>query len=268
MKTRNIGLAALVIAVVAISECRSNDATTAETKNPVAVTAPSGDSTAAQTNPAAGKETTGGAAASQSNPAPAKETPESPTAAPSNPVAEKETSVGKIAAEKNPVVVMETSEGSFTIELWADQAPLTVKNFLTYADEGFYDGTIFHRVIEGFMIQGGGFTPDMTQKPTKPPIKNEATAELKNVRGTISMARTGIVDSATSQFFINVKDNPSLDHRDDTQRGYGYAVFGRVIDGMDVVDKIRKVATHKVGMYGDVPVTPVVINSVKRVETK
>src|SRR5208283_1452700 len=147
----------------------------------------------------------------------------------------------------NPVVLMKTSEGLIKIELWPDKAPETVKNFLTYVDEGFYDGTIFHRVIGNFMIQGGGFTPDMKQKPTHAPVKNEASAELKNDRGTIAMARTNFVDSATGQFFINVVDNVSLNHRDNSPAGFGYAVFGKVIDGMDVVDKIKGVATSNSG---------------------
>lgn len=165
---------------------------------------------------------------------------------------------------KNPVVVMKTSEGTVRIELWPDKAPITVKNFLEYVDEGFYDGTIFHRVIENFMIQGGGFTPDMKQKSTHAPIKNEASDELKNEVGTIAMARTRELDSATSQFFVNVVNNSSLDHRDNTQAGYGYAVFGKVLDGMDVVNKIKKVPTTRVSMFQDVPAKPVVIESVKR----
>lgn len=166
--------------------------------------------------------------------------------------------------EVNPVVVMETSEGTIKIELWANKSPVTVRNFLRYTDEKFYDGTILHRVINDFMIQGGGFTPDMKQKDTHEPIKNEAAAELKNDRGTIAMARTNVVDSATAQFFINVKDNSFLNHKDSTPQGFGYAVFGRVIEGMDIVDKIKVVKTTTVGSFGDVPVKPVVINSVKR----
>ena len=135
-----------------------------------------------------------------------------------------------------------------------------MKNFLQYVDEGFYDGTIFHRIINNFMIQGGGFTQDMRQKPTHAPIRNEAAAELKNDRGTIAMARTGVVDSATAQFFINVVDNMSLNHRDNSSAGFGYAVFGKVIDGMDVVDQIKGVATSN----QDVPVKTVVIESIKR----
>jgi cyclophilin family peptidyl-prolyl cis-trans isomerase len=169
------------------------------------------------------------------------------------------------AAEKtaNPVVSMKTSEGTIKIELWADKAPQTVKNFLQYVDDGFYDGTIFHRVIPDFMIQGGGFTADMHQKPTRAPIKNEAAEELKNDRGTIAMARTMVVDSATSQFFISTKDNEFLNHKSDSPEGFGYAVFGKVIDGMDVVDKISKVQTTRVGPHQDVPAKPVVIESVK-----
>lgn len=159
---------------------------------------------------------------------------------------------------------MKTSEGTIKIELWADKAPATVKNFLEYVDEGFYDGTIFHRVIDNFMIQGGGFTPEMKQKSPHPPIKNEAAKELQNDVGTIAMARTNEVNSATSQFFINVVNNVSLNHRDETPPGFGYAVFGKVIDGMDVVNKIKKVPTTRVSMFQDVPSKPVVIESVKR----
>ena len=165
---------------------------------------------------------------------------------------------------KTPVVIMETSKGTVKIELWPDKAPITVKNFLRYTDEKFFDGTIFHRVISNFMIQGGGFTPQMQEKPTHGPIKNEARADVKNKRGTIAMARTNVVDSATAQFFINVVDNDSLNHRDETPRGFGYCVFGKVIEGMDVVDKIRDVRTTTRGPYRNVPVQPVLIQSVKR----
>lgn len=164
----------------------------------------------------------------------------------------------------NPVVIMETSEGTLKIELWADKAPGTVKNFLRYVDDGFYDGTIFHRVIADFMIQGGGMTPDMKQKKTRDPIKNEAAPELKNDRGTLAMARTQLVNSATSQFFINTVDNEFLNHKDKTPAGYGYAVFGQVIDGMDVVDQIRAVKTGSFGPHDDVPQKPVIIVSVRR----
>jgi peptidyl-prolyl cis-trans isomerase B (cyclophilin B) len=166
----------------------------------------------------------------------------------------------------HPVVIMTTSEGPVRIELWPEKAPVTVKNFLQYVDEGFYDGTIFHRVIETFMIQGGGFTPDMKQKQPHAPIKNEASADLKNARGVIAMARTNVVDSATCQFFINVVDNDMLNHRDDTTMGFGYAVFGKVIDGMETVDKIKKVPTTNAGQFQDVPAKPVVIESIKRAE--
>jgi len=163
----------------------------------------------------------------------------------------------------NPVVIMTTSKGDIKIELFKDKAPVTVENFLSYVNDGFYNGTIFHRVIPNFMVQGGGFTPDFTQKPTKPPIKNEATNGLKNERGTLAMARTQVVDSATSQFFINLVDNSFLDNG---VRDYGYAVFGKVIDGMDVVEEIAAVQTGTKGMYGDVPQEDVVIESVKVVE--
>ena len=163
-----------------------------------------------------------------------------------------------------PVVVMETSKGTIKIELWPRKTPMTVKNFLRYTDEKFYDKTIFHRVIKGFMIQGGGFTADMKQKATHDPIKNEASAELKNLRGTIAMARTGIVDSATSQFFINHADNKFLNHRDKTPRGYGYCVFGKVIEGMKVVDAIAAVRTGTQAGMANVPVETVTILSVRR----
>jgi len=169
-------------------------------------------------------------------------------------------------AISNPVVVIKTSEGAIKVELWADKAPGTVKNFLRYVDEKFYDGTVFHRVIENFMIQGGGLTATMKRKATHEPIKNEAKAELKNDRGTIAMARTSDVDSATAQFFINVKDNGFLNHRNETPEGFGYAAFGRVVEGMDVVDKIRAVKTGSVGGSQDVPLKPVTIESVRRFE--
>ena len=157
---------------------------------------------------------------------------------------------------------IETSMGSITVELDDEKAPITVKNFLDYAASGHYDGTIFHRVIDGFMIQGGGFTRAMDQKPTKAPIKNEASNGLTNKRGTIAMARTMVVDSATSQFFINLVDNDFLNFRAPTPQYYGYAVFGKVTDGMDVVDKIAKVKTGNVGPHQNVPETPVVIKKV------
>jgi peptidyl-prolyl cis-trans isomerase B (cyclophilin B) len=164
----------------------------------------------------------------------------------------------------NPKVVMETSEGTITIELWADKAPETVKNFLRYADEKFYENTIFHRVIDDFMIQGGGFGADMKGKDSYQPIRNEAAAELKNDRGTIAMARTRDIHSATCQFFINLKDNNFLNHSDNTPQGFGYAVFGKVIKGMEVVDRIGKAKTTTSGPYRDVPAKPVIIKSVER----
>lgn len=167
--------------------------------------------------------------------------------------------------KKNPVVTMETSLGNVKIELFEKEAPISVKNFLDYTKSGFFSGTIFHRVIANFMIQGGGFTTDLKQKSTKAPIKNEAENGLKNQRGTLAMARTGVVDSATAQFFINVTNNDFLNQRDKTQQGFGYAVFGKVIEGMDVVDKIAAVKTVMRG-FPDVPETPVIIKSVKVVK--
>lgn len=168
--------------------------------------------------------------------------------------------------KESPMVILETSLGNITLELDAGKAPLTVANFLSYVDSGHYNGTIFHRVIDGFMIQGGGFAPDMVQKPTAAPIKNEAANGLSNRRGTIAMARTSVVDSATSQFFINVVDNSFLDFRAPTPDRFGYCVFGRVTAGMDVVDKIRKVPTGFVAGMQDVPLQPVQILSAKRVD--
>ncbi|MEQ9508401.1 MAG: peptidylprolyl isomerase [Alloalcanivorax xenomutans] len=143
----------------------------------------------------------------------------------------------------NPLVRLQTSMGNITIELFPEQAPETVENILRYVDEGFYDGTVFHRVVPGFVIQGGGFDRDLQQKKTHAPIKNEADNGLKNERGTLSMARTSNPDSGTSQFFVNLKDNAMLDHTAPTPRGWGYAVFGKVVDGMDTVDRIAKVRT-------------------------
>jgi cyclophilin family peptidyl-prolyl cis-trans isomerase len=162
------------------------------------------------------------------------------------------------------VVTLTTTLGVIEIEVDTEKAPVSAKNFLDYVDAGFFDGTIFHRVIPDFMIQGGGFSADMAQKPVKAPIKNEAANGLKNDRGTVAMARTNVVDSATAQFFINLKDNAFLNHSSPDPRGFGYAVFGRVTKGMDVVDKIAAVPTGQHGGHGDVPKTPVVIESAKR----
>ena len=157
---------------------------------------------------------------------------------------------------------IETSMGTITLELDEGKAPATVANFAEYAKSGHYDGTVFHRVIDGFMIQGGGLTRDMNQKPTRAPIRNEAMNGLKNSRGTIAMARTMVVDSATSQFFINLVDNDFLDFTSPTPQGFGYAVFGRVTDGMEVVDAIAKVKTGFRGPHQNVPEEPVVIRKV------
>ena len=164
-------------------------------------------------------------------------------------------------AADNPVVTMTTSEGVIKLELYPEKAPHTVKNFLTYVENGFYQGTIFHRVIDNFMIQGGGFTNNMTMKETLPPIVNESANGLINKKGSISMARTQIADSATAQFFINLKDNHFLNG---TQGKAGYAVFGQVIEGMDVVDKIGKTQTGNRGRFQDVPVNSITINNAER----
>jgi peptidyl-prolyl cis-trans isomerase B (cyclophilin B) len=158
-----------------------------------------------------------------------------------------------------PQVRMETTMGAVQIELYPDKAPQTVENFLSYVNSGFYDGTIFHRVIKAFMIQGGGFDASMKQKAGQPPIQNEADNGLKNLTGTIAMARTPDPHSATSQFFINVKDNGFLDHTGQSPNGWGYCVFGRVVDGMDIVHKIEAVATTQRDGHADVPVEPVII---------
>jgi cyclophilin family peptidyl-prolyl cis-trans isomerase len=166
---------------------------------------------------------------------------------------------GKNDKPANPRVALETSLGRIVLELEAAKAPKSVENFLEYVKAGLYDGTIFHRVIPGFMIQGGGFDTGMEQRHTRAPIQNEAANGLRNARGTVAMARTGDPNSATSQFFINTVDNRFLDFKDATPRGIGYAVFGRVVEGMDVVDKIEKVRTATQGPFENVPVEPVVI---------
>ena len=159
-------------------------------------------------------------------------------------------------------ILMTTTLGSMTLELDADNAPTTVENFLSYVSNSFYDGTIFHRVISNFMVQGGGFTADMEQKATQAPIENEANNGLKNARGTIAMARTQDPHSATAQFFINVQDNDFLNHTGENMQGWGYAVFGKVTDGEDVLDKIRCVQTGSQAGHQDVPVEPIIIESV------
>lgn len=165
-------------------------------------------------------------------------------------------------------VVVETSMGNITLELFSDKAPVSVKNFLGYVDREFYDDTIFHRVIGNFMIQGGGFDQTLKKKPVESAIINEADNGLKNDKGTLAMARTNVVDSATSQFFINLKDNDFLNHRGKSPQTYGYAVFGKVIEGMDVVDKIGRVSTERKGMQQNLPKPLVIVNKVRRVEEK
>jgi cyclophilin family peptidyl-prolyl cis-trans isomerase len=159
------------------------------------------------------------------------------------------------------MVVFETSMGAFTIELYPEEAPITVENFLQYVDDGFFDGTVFHRVIPNFVIQGGGFTEAMKQKPTRATITNEADNGLKNLRGTLSMARTSDVNSATSQFFVNLADNAFLDHG---ARDFGYAVFAKVVEGLEVVDAIAGVKTGSRGGHQDVPLDPVVVQRARR----
>jgi len=178
-----------------------------------------------------------------------------------------ETSTETATQGDTPVVIIKTSKGDIRLNLFRDKAPITVDNFLAYVDSGHYEGTIFHRVIGNFMIQGGGFTSDMQQKPTMAPIKNEAQNGLKNKRGTVAMARTQVIDSATSQFFVNVVDNEFLNFRSPDMSGFGYCVFGEVVEGMDVVDAIRAVPTGRQGPHGDVPVDPVEIIQVVRVES-
>ncbi|MFP3868757.1 MAG: peptidylprolyl isomerase [Desulfobacteraceae bacterium] len=170
-------------------------------------------------------------------------------------------------AERKPILVkLETSKGDITLELNQDKAPVTVANFLEYVKEGFYDGTIFHRVIDGFMIQGGGFDVNLQPKPTREPIKNEADNGLSNEAYTIAMARTADPHSATSQFFINVADNHQLDHTAKTPQGWGYAVFGKVVQGQEVVDNIKAVPTASQGLHQNVPQEPVIINKALVVE--
>lgn len=170
--------------------------------------------------------------------------------------------------DKNPTVLVHTNMGDMTIELYQDKAPITVKNFLQYVNDGHYKGTIFHRVIDGFMVQGGGFTKDFKQKSTRAGIQNEADNGLKNTKGTVAMARTSDVNSASAQFFINVADNDFLNFRSKSPSEYGYAVFGKVISGMDVVEKMKKVKTGSHGPYDDVPTTPIEILDVTVLDPK
>ena len=164
----------------------------------------------------------------------------------------------------NPIVIIETSKGTITAELWSNKAPKTVENVLAYVDDEFYDGLIFHRVIPDFMIQGGGMDDGMNSKATRPPVINEATSELRNDRGTLAMARTSDVNSATAQFFINLVDNGFLNHQDETAQGFGYCAFGAVTEGMEVVNDIAAVATGRNGHHDDVPVEPITITSIRR----
>jgi len=176
------------------------------------------------------------------------------------------TAVTPAVAAEAPKVALETDKGRIVLELYPDKAPATVKNFLAYVDAGHYNGTIFHRVIPNFMVQCGGMTVSMKEKPTKPPVKNEADNGLKNLRGTIAMARTQVPDSATAQFFINTVDNDFLNHKNKTPQGWGYTVFGKVVEGMDVVDAIAKVKTGNRGGHQDVPVDTLMIITAERVK--
>ena len=164
----------------------------------------------------------------------------------------------------DPVVIIETSVGTIRAELWPAKSPQTVANFLRYVDEAFYDGLIFHRVIPGFMIQGGGLTAQMSNKPTHAPVQNEAAADVGNDRGTLAMARTGVVDSATAQFFINLVDNAGLNHRDETAAGFGYCVFGKVVAGMEAADAIAQVKTTSRAGHQDVPAETITIQRIRR----
>lgn len=199
----------------------------------------------------------------QTAPAPAKPAAKTPAKA-AAPKAKAETTPAEADKAVASKVLVKTSLGDMTIELYPDKAPKSVENFLAYVNSGFYDGTIFHRVIDNFMIQGGGFTRDLRQKPTRPAIPNEAKNGVSNLRGTVAMARTGDPNSATAQFFINVVDNPRLDYTSDASGAtWGYAVFGKVVSGLDVVDKIKAVPTGAQGPFkSDVPTTPVVIEKI------
>jgi peptidyl-prolyl cis-trans isomerase B (cyclophilin B) len=181
------------------------------------------------------------------------------TAAKTTKAAAPKSAVATKAPAANPRVALDTSKGRIVIEVYADKAPKSARNFLDYVKAGHYNNTIFHRVMPGFMIQGGGFTPDMTEKPTRGPIQNEADNQVLNQRGTVAMARTGDPNSATAQFFVNLVNNGFLNFRSKTAEGWGYTVFGNVVEGMDVVDAIAQVPTATKGMYEAVPVTPVVI---------
>jgi len=194
-------------------------------------------------------------------------TEQAPTDAVTEPEVSTQTTTETQPEGESPVVIIKTGKGDIKVKLFKDKAPISVENFLKYVDNGHYEGTIFHRVIPNFMVQGGGFTQDMHQKPTLAPIKNEAQNGLLNKRGTLAMARTQVIDSATSQFFINVVDNTFLNFRSPDMQGFGYCVFGEVVEGMDVVDAIRMVPTGRSGPHSDVPVEAVEIIQVVRVDS-
>ena len=183
--------------------------------------------------------------------------------------AEREAMRGPPAAQPSrPIVVIETSKGAMTAELWPEKAPNTVSNFLAYADTNFYSGLIFHRVVKGFVIQGGGYAFDLRPQPTRPPIRNEASSGTRNLRGALAMSRGMAVDGATSQFFINLADNPFLDHGDESARRFGYCVFGKVVKGMEVADEIGSVETGEHGAFRDVPLEPVRILAIRRAQAE
>jgi len=257
----------LVSAILVVAGC-GNDApeSSAQVQNDAAVTDPvisaAADSASESTDaPESSAQAQNDAAATDPVISAATDSASESTAATDSAAASEDT----MAEKSGTLVVMKTSLGDIELMLDDENAPLSVENFLAYTDSGSYEGTVFHRVIPGFMVQGGGFDEGLLQKETREPIKNEATNGVKNVKYTVAMARTSIVDSATTQFFINVADNAFLDHRDTSNAGYGYAVFGEVVSGQEVVDKIAAVETGAAGRFRkDVPLEAVVIESVTR----
>lgn len=242
-------LVAFFTLLIMLGGCNSKEAKLVETKEPAAT-----ESVESKSEPAKAAET---AKTEPAQKAAASEATEATKDEPAKTEPAKTKTGEKMSA--NPVIKMETSKGTMTIELDAVKAPKTVANFVSYVEDGFYDGLIFHRVIPNFMVQGGGMTPDMSEKPNKAPVKNEANNGLKNDRGTLAMARTNDPHSATSQFFINLKDNDFLNFTSETPAGWGYTVFGKVTEGIEVIDEIAKVKTGNHGHHGDVPLEAVTI---------